>query len=112
MCLASIGQFGDHRLKCSHGLMRICRHIDTLADIVCHALSQSHPGVLKEQCVSCKDHSRPGNVYHLDFQYGQSAYFNLSVCSTTQPCNISYSSSHCLKFLGLLPWYIPSIWNS
>ena len=29
----------------------------TLVDIVCHALFLSHPGVLKEQSVSCKDSS-------------------------------------------------------
>ena len=39
--------------------MRICHH-DALVDIVCHALSQSHPGVLKEQWVPCEDHSHPG----------------------------------------------------
>ena len=48
VCLAPIDQFGDHHLECSHGPMRIRRH-DALVDIVCHALSQSHPGVLKEQ---------------------------------------------------------------
>ena len=46
--------------------MRIHFH-NGLVDIVCHALSQSHPGVLKEQRVSCEDHSRPGDVYHPDF---------------------------------------------
>ena len=52
-----------HLLECSHGPMRI-RHHDALVDIVCHALSQSHSGVLKEQRVSYEDNSRPGDVYH------------------------------------------------
>jgi len=43
VCLASIDQFGDHGLlECSHGPMRICCH-DALVDIVCDALSHSHP---------------------------------------------------------------------
>ena len=92
VCLSPIDGFGDHLLECSHGPMRI-RHHDALVDIIRHALSQSHPGVLKEQCISCKDHSCPGDIYHLDFQYGLPAYFDLSVRSTTQPSYISSSSS-------------------
>jgi len=71
--------------------MRIHCH-DALVDIVCHALSQSHPGVLKEQHVSSNDHSRPDDVYHPDFQFGRPAYFDMSVRSTTQPSHISSSS--------------------
>ena len=71
--------------------MRIRCH-DALVDIVCHALSQSHPGVLKEQRISCDNRSHPGDIYHPDFQYGHPAYFDLSVCSTTQPSYISSSS--------------------
>ena len=92
VCLAPIDCFGDHLLECSHGPMRIRRH-DALVDIVCHALSQSHPGVLKEQRVSGEDHSRPGDVYHPDFLSGRAAYFDLSVRSTTQPSYISSASS-------------------
>ena len=92
VCLTSIDQFGDHLLECSHGPMRIRRH-DALVDIVCHALSQSHSGVLKEQRVSYEDNSRPGDVYHPDFQHGRPAYFDVSVRSTTQPSHISFSSS-------------------
>ena len=59
---------------------------------ICHALSQSHSGVLKEQRVSYEDNSRPGDVYHHDFQQGRPAYFDVSVRSTTQPSHISFSS--------------------
>ena len=72
--------------------MRICCH-DALVDIVCHASSQSHPGVLKEQWVSCEDHSCPGDVEHPDFQCGHPAYFDLAVHSTIQPSYISSTSS-------------------
>ena len=54
-------------------------------------MSQSHSGVLKER-VSYEDNSRPGDVYHPDFQHGHLAYFDVSVCSTTQPSHISFSS--------------------
>ena len=73
--------------------MRICHH-NALVDIGCHALSQSHPGVLKEQQVSCEDHSHPGDFYYPDFQCGHPAYFDLLVHSTTQPFYI-FSASIC-----------------
>ena len=98
VCLAPIDCFGDHLLGFSHGPMRIHGH-DALVDIVCHALFQSHPGVLKEQRVSCEDHSHPGDVYHLDFQCGCPAYFDVSVCSIIQS---SYISSASTLVLGLL----------
>ena len=81
-----------HLLECSHGPMRICHH-DALVDIVHHALSQNHPGVLKEQRASCEDQSCPGDVYHPDFQYARPAFFDLSVHSTTQPSYISSDST-------------------
>ena len=90
LCLTSIDQFGNHLLECSYGPMRICHH-DALVDIICHALSQRHPGVLKEQRVSYDNHSRPGDVYHSDFQFDHLAYY-ASACSTTQPSHISSSS--------------------
>jgi len=92
VCLSPIDCFGDHLLECSHGLLRIFHH-NALVDIVCHALSQSHPGVLNEERVSCKDHSHPGDVYHPDFQCDQ----HLSVHSTTQ-----HSYILLLLVLGLL----------
>ena len=54
---------------------------------------KSHPGVLKEQRASCEDQSRPGDVYHPDFQYVRPAFFDLSVCSSTQPSYISSAST-------------------
>ena len=58
-----------------------------------HALSQSHPGILKEQRVSTEARSRPGDVYHPDFQHGHPTYFDLSVRSITQASHVSSSSS-------------------
>jgi len=92
-CLSSIDFFGDHLLGCSHGPMRIHRHDALLVDIIYKALSQDHPGVLKEQHVSYNDTLRPGDGFYPDFQHVRSAYFDISVCSTTQPAYISSSSA-------------------
>ena len=43
----------------------------------------------KEQRISGDDQSRPGDVYHPDFQHNRPAYFDLSVRSTTQALHIS-----------------------
>jgi len=83
-CLSTIDNFGDHLLGCSQGPMRIRRH-DALVNIVYNALAQDHPGVLKEQRASYGDGLHPGDVFHPDYQHGRPAYFNISVCSTTQP---------------------------
>ena len=73
VCLAPIDCFGDHLLECCHGPMRVRCH-DALVDIVHHALSHSHPGVLKEQRASCEDQSCPDDVYHPDFQCGRPVF--------------------------------------
>ena len=91
-CLSSIDCFGDHLLGCSHGPMGI-RHHDALVSILHHALLQDHPGTLKEQRASFDDNSKPGDIFHPDFQNGRPAYFDVSVRSTTQPSHISSSAS-------------------
>ena len=50
-CLSTIDNYGDHLLGCSQGPMRIRQH-DALVNIIYNALSQDHPGVLKEQRAS------------------------------------------------------------
>ena len=72
--------------------MRIQRH-DALVNIVYNALSQDHLGVLKEQRASYDDGSRPGDVFHSDYQHGCPVSFDTPVCSTTQPSFISSSAS-------------------
>ena len=71
--------------------MRI-RHHDALVNIIYNALSQDQPGV-KEQRASYDDGLCPGDVFHPDFQHGRSAYFDVSINSTTQPALISSSAS-------------------
>ena len=77
---------GNYLLLCWHNFgnnfcennSRTSRH-DALVNIIYNALSQDHPGVLKEQRVSYDDGSRPGDVFHPD---GYSAFFDISECST------------------------------
>ena len=90
--LSTIDNYGDHLLGCSQGPMRIRRH-DALVNIIYNALSQDHPGVLKEQRASYDDGLRPGDVFHLDFHHGRLAYFDVSIHCTTQPAFISFCAS-------------------
>ena len=91
-CLSTIDNYGDHLLGCSHCPMRIRRH-DALVNIIYNALSQDHPGVLREQRASYGDGLRPSNVFRPDFQHGRPAYFDVSICCTTQPSFISSCAS-------------------
>ena len=91
-CLSTIDNYGDHLLGCSQGPMRIRRH-DALVNIIYNALSQDHPGVLREQRASYDDGLRPGDVFHPDFQHGHPAYFDVSIHCTTQPAFISSCAS-------------------
>ena len=84
--------FGGQLLGCSHGPMRIHRQ-DALVKILHNALLQDHRGVLKEQRASYDGGLCPGDIYHPNFQHGCSAYFDVSVHSTTQPAYISSSAS-------------------
>jgi len=69
------------------------RHHDALVSILHHALLQDHPGTLKEQRASFDDNSKPGDIFHPDFQNGRPAYFDVSVRSITQPSHITSSAS-------------------
>ena len=50
-------------------------------------------GVHKEQWTSYDDELCPSDAFHPDFQCGCSAYFDISICSTTQPAFISSFAS-------------------
>ena len=67
--------------------------LDLSHAITIDSLSQDHPGVLREQRVSYDDGLRPGDVFHPDFQHGRPAYFDVSICCTTQLAFISSCAS-------------------
>ena len=64
-------------LGCGYCPLRIRWH-DAICDLLWHALVQDHSGCKKEQCcgagLDC-----PGDVFHPDFQFGKSAYFDVPV---------------------------------
>ena len=77
-CGSVVDQFGDHRLGCGHGPMRIRRH-DALCDVIYHALLQDNTGCRKEQRCAGSRLDRPGDVFHPDFVHGKPAYFDVTV---------------------------------
>ena len=48
---------------------------------------------LRKKRASFDDNSRPGDLFHRNFQYGRPAYFDVSVHSTLQSFHISSSAS-------------------
>ena len=87
-CSNHLDQFGDHILGCSHGPYRIKRH-DALRDVLYHTLRQDNTNVLLEQRVSGDSGSRPGDIFHPEFDHGKATYFDVSVRSSLQPSNIT-----------------------
>ncbi len=87
-CSNIIDRYGDHLLGCSHGPYRIRRH-DSLRDIVYHALKVDNQNVKIEQSTGGPSNTRPGDVYHPDFDNGKPAFFDVSICNTLQPGKIS-----------------------
>ena len=82
-CGQTIDHFGDHLMGCGHGPLRIMRH-NALRDTIWHALLQDNNNAVREQHCG-EGNSRPGDVYHPDFQQGKPAYFDISVRSSLQP---------------------------
>ena len=64
--------------------MRIHCHDDATCDVIWHAF---HSGCKEQHCGTDLDH--PGDVFHLDFHYGNPAYFDVTVYHLLQdslPC--------------------------
>ena len=82
-CGQTIDHFGDHLMGCGHGPLRIMRH-KALRDTIWHALLQDNNNAVRKQHCG-EGNSRPGDVYHPNFQQGKPAYFDISVRSSLQP---------------------------
>ena len=67
------------------GPLRIHQH-DAICDVIWHVLLQDHSGCKKEQHCSneSNDLNHPEDVFHPDFQLGNPAYFDVSVCHPLQ----------------------------
>ena len=85
MCLWEvIDAHGDHVLGCHHGPLRIKRH-DSLCDSLFHFLLIDNTECRRKQICDSDSNSRPGDIYHPDFQQGKPAYFDESVRNSLQP---------------------------
>ena len=71
--------------------LRIKRH-DALCDTVFHALIVDNSGCRCEQCCSSDINSRPGDVFHPDFQQGRPAYFDITIRNSLQSSYIRLSA--------------------
>ena len=98
-CSNIIDRYGDHLLGCSHGPYRIRRH-NALRDIIYHALKQDNQNVKLEQSAGGSSNTRPGDVYHPDFDNGKPSFFDVSVCNTLQPGKISTAAVNAGAIVG------------
>ena len=73
-CTQFIDQYGDHLLGCSCGPYRISRH-NALRDVIYHALKLDNQNVKIEQRVNGDSNTRPGDIYHPDFDNGKQCFF-------------------------------------
>ena len=90
-CGVVLDGHGDHILGCGDGPLRNRQH-DAICDLLWHALVQDLSGCKKEQrCGVGLD--RPGDVFHPDFQFGKSAYFDVSVCHPLQDSLLCLSAA-------------------
>ena len=89
-CGSTVDQFGDHLLGFGHGPMRIRWH-DTLCDVIFHTLLQDNSGCKREQCCGF-NLDRPRDVFHPDYVYGKSAYFDVTVHNPLQDSLLSQSA--------------------
>ena len=97
-CQNFLDPYGDHILGCSHGPYRIKRH-DALRDVLFYTLRQDNPNVLLEQRADGDSQSRPGDIFHPDFDNGK-ATFDISIRNSLQPCNIT-TATHTAGAAGL-----------
>ena len=85
---AVIDKFADHLLGCNQEQnLRIKRH-NALCDIVFNALLLDDSRCHREMRCSTTSESRPGDVFHPDFEKGLPAYFDLTVRNSLQPTYI------------------------
>ena len=92
-CGQILDQFGDHLLGCGHNNLRIRRH-DTLSDVLFHALLVDNANCRKEQRCSSDNSTRPGDVFHPDFDQGRPTYFDITVRNSLQPSYIVQAAHH------------------
>ena len=82
-----------HLLGCGHNNLRIRRH-DTLSDVRFHALLVDNANCRREQRCSSDNSTRPGDVFHPDFDQGRPTYFDIKVRNSLQLSYIVQAAHH------------------
>ena len=77
----------------THSKLRIKRH-DSLCEILFHALSTDNSNYRRKQRYSSVNMSRPGDMFHPDFDQGLPMYFDISVQNSLQPSYIMQGAAH------------------
>ncbi|XP_062512057.1 uncharacterized protein LOC134187899 [Corticium candelabrum] len=93
-CGNIIDKFGDHLLGCNQGQSLTTKRHDALCEVVYNALLTDDSRCRREARCSSSNQTRPGDVYHPDFERGLPAYFDLSVRSSLQPSFLTQAASH------------------
>ena len=87
-CGHHLDHFGNHLLRCGQGNWRT-RHHDALCDVIFNALLVDNVNCQKEQICNSNNNTRPGDVFHPDFEQGLLAYFDLTVKNSLQSLYIA-----------------------
>ena len=87
-----------HLFGCGHNNLRIRRH-DTLSDVRFHALLVDNANCRREQRCSSDNSTRPGDVFHPDFDQGRPTYFDLKVRNSLQLSYIVQAAHHAMLLL-------------
>ena len=93
-CGNRVDKFGDHLLGCNQGQSFTTKRHDGLSEVVYNALLTGDSRCRREARCSSSNQTRPGDVYHPDFDRGLPAYFDLSVRSSLQPSFLTQAASH------------------
>ena len=76
-CRQVLDVHGDHLLGCGNGNLRIRCH-NALGEGIFHTLNNNANCQMEQRCNGYSN-SRPGDIYHLDFELGCPTYFDVTV---------------------------------
>ncbi|XP_062501983.1 uncharacterized protein LOC134179104 [Corticium candelabrum] len=82
-CRQVLDVHGDHLLGCGNGNLRIRCH-NALGEGIFHTLNNNANCQMEQRCNGYSN-SRPGDIYHLDFELGCPTYFDITVRNCFQP---------------------------
>ena len=84
-CGTVLDMFRDHLLGCSQKTNLIIKRHDALCGVIFNTLLVGNSRCRREQHCSSDSGKRPGEIFHLNFQYGLQAYCDVTVRISLQP---------------------------